>query len=86
MGHGAFRRENKFGYGRWISHSGNVLGFSSTMWWKDRKGKDDADDDCVVALLTNVGTVHAGKVPSHSDIVVWDTKFLWYASQLAKYS
>jgi D-alanyl-D-alanine carboxypeptidase len=35
LGHGAFRRESKFAFGRWIGHSGSVLGFSSTMWWKD---------------------------------------------------
>jgi D-alanyl-D-alanine carboxypeptidase len=83
VGHGAFRLENTSGYGRWIGHNGSVLGFSSSMWWKDRKGDDGGDEDCAIALLANVGTVHAGKVPSDSESVVWDTDFLWYALQLA---
>jgi D-alanyl-D-alanine carboxypeptidase len=81
IGHGVFRLESELGFGRWIGHSGSVLGYSSTMWWKDQERH--GDEDCAVAILTNVGTVHAGKVPCHSDIVAWETDFLWYALQLA---
>lgn len=36
-----------------IGHGGNVLGFSASAWWFE-------GIDCVVAVLTNVGSMHAG--------------------------
>jgi D-alanyl-D-alanine carboxypeptidase len=80
MGHGAFRRESPSGYGRWVGHSGGVLGYTSTTWWKD------GGDDCAVAVLANVGNTHCGKVPAHAGTVVWDTDFLGYSLQLASWS
>ncbi|TDV45063.1 D-alanyl-D-alanine carboxypeptidase [Pseudomonas graminis] len=51
MGLGIFRACTP--YGPVIGHGGNVLGFSATTWWFE-------DTDCVLALLTNVGSMHAG--------------------------
>jgi len=52
-GHGLFRMKLVDGSGRWIGHSGGVLGFSAGLWWHEER-------DCVVAVLGNVGTVHTG--------------------------
>ncbi|KAF2171480.1 hypothetical protein M409DRAFT_50915 [Zasmidium cellare ATCC 36951] len=54
MGHGIFRMTLP-GKGSWLGHSGGVLGFSTGLWWKE-------DEDCVVCVMGNCGTVHAGKV------------------------
>lgn len=51
MGLGIFRATTA--YGSIIGHGGNVLGFSSTTWWFE-------EADCVLALLTNVGSMHSG--------------------------
>lgn len=51
MGLGIFRASTP--YGPVIGHGGNVLGFSATTWWFE-------ETDCVLALLTNVGSMHSG--------------------------
>jgi len=40
------------GSGPAIGHGGNVLGFSACVWWYP-------ESDCAVAILTNVGSMHA---------------------------
>ena len=39
-------------YGTALGHGGNVLGFSACVWWYE-------DVDSAVAILTNVGSMHA---------------------------
>ncbi|MFN2094452.1 serine hydrolase domain-containing protein [Pantoea agglomerans] len=51
MGLGIFRVSAS--HGSVIGHGGNVLGFSATTWWFE-------ETDCVLALLTNVGSMHSG--------------------------
>jgi D-alanyl-D-alanine carboxypeptidase len=51
MGLGIFRAATP--HGAVIGHGGNVLGFSATTWWFE-------EADCVLALLTNLGSMHAG--------------------------
>jgi len=52
-GHGLFRMQLASSPGRWIGHSGGVLGFSAGLWWHEEK-------DCVICVLGNVGTMHSG--------------------------
>ncbi|RDW56668.1 hypothetical protein BP6252_14054 [Coleophoma cylindrospora] len=84
VGHGVARFDQRYGYGKWVGHSGSVLGYTGTMWWKE-KG-DDGDEDCAIVVLANVGTVHAGTTPSNATAVAMETDFLWHALQLASCS
>lgn len=73
VGRGLFRLRRRDS-GDWLGHFGGVLGFTAGLWWQT---------DCVVCLLANVGTVHAGAysaVPS----TIHDTEFLSLAAQLAQ--
>jgi D-alanyl-D-alanine carboxypeptidase len=54
-GHGLFRFETSSGF--LDGHNGNVLGFTGSFWWAEK-------GDCVVAVLANVGSMHAGAVPA----------------------
>lgn len=62
VGHGLFRiRKPNISI---IGHSGSVLGFTGAMYWHD-------EADIAVAILANVGTMHAGKdLPSASTIAL----------------
>jgi D-alanyl-D-alanine carboxypeptidase len=51
MGHSLFRTRNA--HGVFLGHNGRVLGFTGSLWWA-------AQGDAIVAVLTNVGTIHAG--------------------------
>lgn len=74
MGHGLFRQSLP-GEGAWLGHSGGVLGFSAQLWWKE-------DEDCVVCVLANAGTVHAGSVPFGSSGIIQRSEFLDLALRL----
>ncbi|MFU9135496.1 serine hydrolase domain-containing protein [Erwinia tasmaniensis] len=50
MGLSLFRMNTTLGMAS--GHGGNVLGFSASVWWYEKT-------DCAVAILTNVGTMHA---------------------------
>lgn len=76
MGHGLFRYESPAGDGRWLGHFGSVLGFTGSLLWKE-------EGDCAVAILANVGTMHAGKVPSSAFHVLLNSDFFRLASELA---
>jgi D-alanyl-D-alanine carboxypeptidase len=76
MGHGLFRSDSPLGYGTWLGHHGSVLGFTGTLWWSGK-------GDCAVCVLANVGTMHAGDVPSSAPQVAWESKFLELAAKLA---
>lgn len=75
MGHGLFRMKRPGG-GKWLGHFGGVLGFTAALWWED-------GGDCVVSVLSNVGTMHAGNVPSSAGHVVVKSGLLEVASKLA---
>ena len=76
MGHGLFRFESPVGAGKWLGHFGSVLGFTGGLWWKE-------EADLAVCVLANIGTMHAGNVPSSACDVVVKTRFLRLASELA---
>lgn len=50
MGLSLFRTNTN--YGVTIGHGGNVLGYSACVWWYE-------NINCAVAILTNVGSMHA---------------------------
>ena len=50
MGLSLFRTDTN--YGVTIGHGGNVLGYSACAWWYE-------NINCAVAILTNVGSMHA---------------------------
>lgn len=75
IGHGVFRRA--FGDAHWIGHGGNVLGFTTNMYWLE-------DGDAIVIVSTNVGSMHCGDVPMTAHEVMGDTSFRKYALEIAK--
>jgi len=76
IGHGLFRFRSPLGYGTWLGHNGSVLGFAGSLFWAE-------EGDCVICVLGNVGTMHAGDVPSSAAHVAINTEFLELAKQLA---
>ncbi|KAJ6441421.1 D-Ala-D-Ala carboxypeptidase [Purpureocillium lavendulum] len=74
MGHGLFRMKRPDGR-RWLGHFGGVLGFTAALWWEE-------GGDTVVSVLSNVGTMHAGNVPSSAGHVVVKSNLLELASEL----
>lgn len=80
VGHGIFRWKSLgTSSGSWLGHSGGVLGFSAWLLWKE-------NSDCAVSVLSNVGSVHSGAVPSNGVSVVTRSNFLEIAAQLAEIS
>jgi D-alanyl-D-alanine carboxypeptidase len=75
IGHCLFKIKDSEG-NAWLGHFGGVLGFTGALWWKD-------DDDCVLSVLSNVGTMHAGKVPTSGAHILLETKLREIAFQLA---
>lgn len=76
MGYGIFRQSVP-GKGAWLGHSGGVLGFSAQLWWNE-------DEDCIVCVLGNAGTVNAGNVPLSTTSVIQRSEFLSLALQLTR--
>ncbi|UNI16566.1 hypothetical protein JDV02_002992 [Purpureocillium takamizusanense] len=79
MGRGLFRMTRPGDGRRWLGHFGGVLGFTAALWWEEGEGRD-----CAVAVLSNVGTMHAGMVPSSGGHVVVKSELLELASRLAR--
>ena len=77
MGHGLFRFQGPEGAGKWLGHFGDVLGFTGALFWKE-------DGDCAACVLANIGTMHAGSVPSSASDLVEKSAFLKLASDLAE--
>ncbi|KAI1293163.1 D-stereospecific peptide hydrolase [Xylaria venustula] len=77
IGHGVFRWSWPATSGTWLGHSGGVLGFSAFLLWKE-------SGDCAVSVLSNVGTMHAGTVPSSGVDIIMRTNFLEIAAQLVE--
>ncbi|KAF2484735.1 beta-lactamase/transpeptidase-like protein [Neohortaea acidophila] len=76
MGRGVSRLRDSGLPGTWVGHNGGVLGFTAAWWW-------DYEGTCAVSVLANVGSSHAGDVPSHAARVAIKTKFLRLAAELA---
>ncbi|UKZ48828.1 hypothetical protein TrVGV298_003063 [Trichoderma virens] len=76
MGHGLFRMRDSQAQG-WLGHFGGVLGFTGALWWKE-------GGDCAISVLSNVGAIHTGDVPSSGAHVILKSKIRELAAQLAK--
>ncbi|EHK24169.1 uncharacterized protein TRIVIDRAFT_190993 [Trichoderma virens Gv29-8] len=77
VGHGIFKMQTSDGQG-WFGHNGSTLGFNGSMFWNEEM-------DVAVAILGNVGTMHAGKVPGAASVAV-EGEFLGLALKLARLS
>ncbi|KAF7926426.1 hypothetical protein EAE99_005621 [Botrytis elliptica] len=75
IGHGIFKSGNPHTQKNWLGHNGSVVGFTGSLWWNE-------EIDCVVCVLANVGTMHAGKVPSSAPQIAFESEFLEVAVKL----
>lgn len=75
VGHGLFRTQGDKGYT--IGHSGSVLGFTGNFYWTER-------GDAIVAVTSNVGTMHSGKVPTSASHIAHASEFAALAVQFAE--
>jgi len=75
VGHNVFRYEYPDGLAL-IGHSGSVLGFTGSMYWIE-------GSDVVVAVVTNVGTMHSGRVPASAGSVARARAFIDQALRVA---
>jgi D-alanyl-D-alanine carboxypeptidase len=76
MGRGLFRMTLPGARGTWLGHFGGVLGFTAGLWFQEK-------GSCAVCVLSNVGKMHAGDVPSAVTQVIVASDFLVAASKLA---
>ena len=76
MGYGLFRFQGPEGAGNWLGLYGDVLGFTGAWCWKE-------EGDCAACVLANIGTMHAGRVPSSASDLVEQSAFLKCAGDLA---
>ncbi len=74
VGHGLFRDTR--GDEASIGHTGSVLGFTGSAYWLER-------EDAIVVVLSNVGTMHSGKVPVSASSVARDSEFAALARRYA---
>jgi len=75
VGHNVFRYEYPDGLVL-IGHSGSVLGFTGSMYWVE-------GTDVAVAVVTNVGTMHSGRVPASAGSVARARAFIDQALRVA---
>ncbi len=75
VGHNVFRDEYPDGLAL-IGHGGSVLGFTGSFYWVEGA-------DVVVAVLCNVGTMHAGAVPGSAFSVARAREFVDLAMRMA---
>lgn len=75
VGHGLFRTHGAAG--ATIGHNGSVLGFTGSFYWTEQ-------GDAIVAVLSNVGTMHAGDVPTSAAHVAHEPTFSKLAVQFAQ--
>lgn len=76
IGHNLFRLARP-GQPVLIEHTGSVLGFTGALYWVE-------GSDVVVAVVSNVGTMHAGRVPGSAPSVALDPKFVKLAIEVAR--
>lgn len=75
VSHGLFRTETPSGF--LVGHNGGVLGFTASFWWAEK-------DDCVVALLSNVGAMHSGPGQITAADVAIRSRFVDLAMEISK--
>jgi D-alanyl-D-alanine carboxypeptidase len=75
IGHNVFRSEYSDGLVL-IGHGGSVLGFTGSMYWVE-------GTDVAVAVVTNVGTMHSGRVPASAGSVARARAFIDQAMRVA---
>ena len=75
VGHGLFRSAGDIGYT--IGHNGGVLGFTASFYWTEK-------GDAVVAVASNAGAMHSGKVPVSAPSVALVSPFAKLAIQFAE--
>ncbi len=75
-GHNLFRTVYQDGHAT-IGHSGGVLGFTAALYWVE-------GTDVVVAVGSNVGSMHAGKVPASASAMAASRDFVELAMTLAR--
>ncbi|MFT5141801.1 MAG: D-alanyl-D-alanine carboxypeptidase [Rhodothermales bacterium] len=75
VGHNVFRNEYPDGLAV-IGHSGAVLGFTGSLFWLE-------EGDVVVAVVSNVGTMHSGRNPGSAGSVARAREFIDAAIRLA---
>ncbi|MFT4604147.1 MAG: D-alanyl-D-alanine carboxypeptidase [Rhodothermales bacterium] len=75
IGHNLFRTEYPDGLAV-IGHSGSVLGFTGSLYWVEGA-------DVVVSVVSNVGTMHSGRVPGSAGSVARSRAFMDLARAVA---
>ena len=75
MGHNVSRSEYPDGLAV-IGHNGSVLGFTGSLYWVEGA-------DVVVAVVSNVGTMHSGRVPGSASSVARAREFVDLATSVA---
>ena len=75
MGQGLAR--DRYGREQLIGYTGNVLGFGAAVGWVP-------DEDVVIALMTNVGAMHAGESAYYPEKLLKDTRLSAAARALAR--
>ncbi len=76
VGHNFFRLA-RAGQPVLIEHTGSVLGFTGALYWVE-------GTDVVVAVVSNVGTMHVGRSPASAPSVAMDTQFVRLAIEVAR--
>lgn len=67
---------DRYGRERLIGYTGNVLGFGAAVGWIPA-------DDVVIAVMTNVGAMHAGDSAYYPEKLLKDTQLIAAARALA---
>jgi len=68
---------DRYGQERLIGYTGNVLGFGAAVGWVP-------EEDVVIALMTNVGAMHAGDSAYYPEKLLKDTRVIAAARALAR--
>ena len=68
---------DRYGQERLIGYTGNVLGFGAAVGWVP-------GEDVVIALMTNVGAMHAGESAYYPEKLLKDTRIIAAARALAR--
>jgi D-alanyl-D-alanine carboxypeptidase len=68
---------DRYGQEKLIGYTGNVLGFGAAVGW-------DPEEDVVIALMTNVGAMHAGESAYYPEKLLKDTRVIAAARALAR--
>jgi hypothetical protein len=68
---------DRYGTERLIGYTGNVLGFGAAVGWVP-------DQDVVIALVTNVGAMHAGDAAYYPEKLLKESGVIAAARALAR--